>query len=182
MTPKTAGVSILFDLWPDGGKSCGIYRASDVIEAYGHRVNDELDYEDVRTHYVETRKRPAKSLEEYLIEVPENYLAIILSSGWDESDKTTHNTAKIEYFGKESLSLGRRLSQTMYDWGKSYVFNHRSSEPRLALGSRQFIKIMPFALNGHASGEYLKKLDRLGADIGRTIGEYLRDTGQGLRR
>lgn len=181
-TKLISGISILYD-FPDGGKSCGLYSQRDVIDLYGYKVNEELEYENVRSEYIETRERNRKDMAHYLAKVPNDYLAIVLSCGWDESEKTNFNTSKIEYAGQHVLFC-RRFAERLYDWGKAYVFEHKVSDPTSVIYNVDYIRIKPFALNGIYAGEYLKRLDKLGEDIGRAIGEFARDSGKisALRR
>ena len=171
---RISGISILYD-FPDGGKICGLYSQRDVIDLYGYKVNEELEYENVRCEYIETRERERKDMAHYLAKVPNDYLAIILSCGWDESDKIEYNYSRIEYAGNH-VTFSRRFAESLYDWGKAYVFEHKVSDPNCVIYDVDYIRIKPFALNGLYAGEYLKRLDKLGEDIGRAIGEFCRDS------
>ncbi len=62
------------------------------------------------------------------------------------------------------------------------MWGHKVSRPVAVQGERNFIRVKPFALNGPHADEYLRRLDKLGEDVGRAIGGYLTDKGEGLRR
>lgn len=177
---NVAGFAVLFDFGAEEGRSIGLHTQADVVRLYGHTVHEALEDYNVYTEFVETRKRPSRPVEEYEKEVPEHLVTLVISCGWDESDKTTRNVSKIEC-SSDCLRLSKRLNEAMYDWGKAWVYEHAVSEPKIIPGKSRYIKIKPFALNGESSREYLAKLDRLGLDIGRTIGDWCKEFGLGVR-
>lgn len=177
-----SGVSVIFD-WgaSDRGNSWGTFNQADIVDGYGQRLNDELEYESVRTHYIDTRKPPLRTEEERLSEVPANFVPIFLSCGWHPRERET-NSSSVEFCGPELYKLADALCFAMSEWGRAYVFEHRVSRPVIVEGERSFIRVKPFAVNGPHAEEYVRRLEKLGEDLGRAIGGYLSELGQGLRR
>lgn len=182
-SPKNiSGISVIFD-WGahERGNCTGHYAQADVVDGYGNRLIEELEYENVRTLHVDTRKAPFRTEEERLAEVPAGYIPIFLSCDWHKNLRTT-NSSSIEFCGPELYKLADDLGFSLAEWGRAYVFEHRVVRPVVTGEGRSFIRIKPFALNGPHADEYIRRLDKLGEDLGRVIGEYLRTIGQGLRR
>lgn len=177
-----SGVSIIFD-WGayDRGASSEKFSQADVVDGYGLRLNDELEYENVRTYYIDTRRAPLRSEEERLAEAPANFIPIFLSCDWHKGDRIT-NSSSVEFCGPEYYKLADALCFSLAEWGRAYVFGHRVQRPIAVEGTRPFIRVKPFALNGPHAEEYMLRMDKLGEDLGRAIGEYLASIGQGLRR
>lgn len=179
------GISVIFD-WGmgDRGKSSGMYSQADIVDLYGYRVNEELEYENVRTHYIDTRRGKTRTDFERFAEIPAGYLPVILSVDWHERERQ-HNASLVEYHG-DLYPFSKRLCEAMADWGRNYVWGHRVSNPVVAqpvAGAEDFpfIRIKPFAPNGPHFGEYIRRMDKLGEELGRAIGGYLRGRGEGLR-
>lgn len=183
LAPKKniSGVSVIFD-WGAGerGHSAGLYSQADVVDGYGYRLSEELEYESVRLHPVDTRRSPARNEGERLSEVPANFVPLFLSCDWHARERQ-FNSSSVEFCG-DYFKLADALCFAMAEWGRCYVFGHRVLRPVAVEGEGGFIRIKPFALNGPHADEYLKRLDKLGEDIGRAIGEYLRGLGQGIRK
>lgn len=176
-----SGVSVIFDWGPqDRGLSAETYNQADVVDAYGLRLNEELDCENVRTHYIDTRRPPLRTDDERLMDVPDNYVPLYLSCGWHDREKVV-NSSVIEYAG-DYFKLADSIRFALAEWGRCYVFGHRVLRPVALAGcKRGFIRIKPFALNGPHAHEYVRRLDKLGEDLGRAIGEYMRENRVGLR-
>ncbi len=177
-----SGVSVIFD-WGsnDRGLSSGTFSQADVVDGYGLRLNEELEYENVRAYPIDTRRPPIRTEADRLTEVPDGFIPVFLSCDW-HARKREVNTSSVEYSG-DLYKLADALCFTMAQWGHAYVFGHRVLRPvAVADQTKAHIRIKPFALNGPSADEYMKRLDRLGEDIGRTIGEYLRERGEGIRR
>ncbi len=162
------------------GESTGMQSQADIVDSYGLRLNDELDYENVRTHYIDTRKAPVRTEEERLKEVPDGFVPIFVSCDWHGRKRDT-NSSTVEFAG-EYFRLADALCFAMSEWGKCTAFGHRVSKPIVLEADKGFIRIKPFALNGPNADQYIRRLDKLGEDLGRAIGEYLTILGQGLRR
>lgn len=180
-----SGVSIIFD-WgmAERGKSCGLYAQADVVDLYGYRVNEELEYENVRTHYVDTRRGKPRTDYERFAEVPAGFVPVILSADWHANTRQ-HNASLVEYHG-DLFRFSKRICEALSDWGKTYVWGHRVSNPIVATPikgreDQPFIRIKPFAPNGPHVAEYIRRMDKLGEEIGRAIGDFLRERGEGLR-
>lgn len=154
---------------------------ADVVDIYGKRLNEELDYENVRTKFIDTRRAPARTVDERLAEVPQNYIPIFLSCDWHARGRE-HNASVVEFSGEQYYRMAESICFSLSEWGRCYVWGHRVSRPVATEGKTDYIRVKPFALNGPHADEYLKRLDKLGEDMGRAIGEYLADRGQGLRR
>jgi len=181
MTKGISGFAVLFDFGALPGKSCGIFTQSDVVQTYGQSLYEGLLDHDVYTEFVDTRKRPHKETQEYLEGVPDYFVSLILSCGWDETDGTKRNISKIEC-SPDCLRLSKRISESLYDWGKGYVYGHTVSEPAVMPGTSKRIVIKPFRLNGDNASEYLVRLDSLGKDVARTIGDWSKEYGLAGRR
>ncbi len=176
-----SGVSVVFD-WgaTDRGLSAGCYTQADVVDAYGPRLSEELEYESVRLHPVDTRRPPFRTEAERLEEVPTNFVPLFLSCDWHIRDRNV-NSSSVEFCG-DFYKLADALCFALAEWGRCYVFGHRVLRPVAVEGDKPFIRVKPFALNGPHADEYVKRMDKLGEDLGRAIGEYLRTVGMGLRR
>lgn len=181
MSRNVSGFAVLFDFGAEPGKSCGIYSQANVVHTYGHVVYESLLDHDVMTEFIETRKRPHKEISEYLKEVPEYMVSLVISCGWERSDKMMRNVSRV-HCSPDCVKLSKRLCESLYDWGKSYVFNHVVSDPVVIPDTKKTIILKPFALNGENAHEYLTRLDTLGKDIGRTIGEWTREYGIAIRK
>lgn len=179
---KFSGVAVIFD-WgvQDRGESAGLYSQADVVDGYGHRVNEELDYENVRTHFIDTRRTPVRTEAQRLDEVPSGFVPVFLSCDWHKRPREL-NSSVIEFSGEVLYKLAESVCFSLSEWGRCYVWGHRVMRPIAVEGEREFIRIKPFALNGPHADEYVKRLPKLGEDLGRAIGEYLIERGEGLRR
>lgn len=165
----------------DRGQSAGSYNQADMIDAYGFRLSEELEYENVRLHPIDTRRAPFRTEEQRLAEVPTNFVPIFLSSDWHARDRQV-NSSTVEFCGPEYYKLADALCFALGEWGRAHVFGHRVLRPVAVEGTRSFIRVKPFAVNGPHAQEYMTRLDKLGEDLGRAIGGYLRERGEGLRR
>jgi hypothetical protein len=177
-----SGVSVIFD-WGAGlrGESIGMYSQADIVDVYGTRLNEELEYENVRLQPVDTRKAPFRNEMQRLDDVPANFVPLFLSCDWHPKPRQA-NCSTVEYSGDAYFKLADALCFGIAEWGRAYVFGHRVSRPTLVKGERPFVRVKPFALNGPNADEYILRLDKLGQDMGRAIGEYLSGIGQGIRR
>lgn len=176
-----SGVSVILDWGPqDRGSLSGPYTQADIVDGYGRRLIDELDYENVRTHHIDTRGKYSRSEVERLAEVPTNFVPLFLSCDW-HARKREVNSSSVEFSG-HLYKLADDLCFSLSEWGKAYVFGHRVLRPVAVEGERSFIRIKPFALNGPNADEYMQRLEKLGEDLGRAIGGFLRARGEGLRR
>ena len=176
-----SGISIIFD-WGalDRGRCAGHYSQADIVDGYGHRLNDELEYESVRTHYIDTRRAPTRTEAERLAEVPANFVPIFLSCDWHQRKRDV-NSSSVEFSGG-LYKLADALCFSLAEWGRAYVFGHRVLKPIEVESDKPFVRVKPFALNGPHASEYVLRLDKLGEDLGRAIGGYLAAIGQGLRK
>ncbi len=180
-TAFISGVTVIFDFgMMNRGLSSGSYTQADIVDGYGQKLNEELDFEDVRTHYIDTRKPPARSEADRLAETPTNFLPLFLSCDW-HTRKRDVNSSAVEFCG-DYYKIADALCFALAEWGRAYVFGHRVLRPVAVEGERGFIRVKPFALNGPHADEYVKRLDKLGEDLGRAIGGYLRERKEGLRR
>lgn len=175
-----SGISIIFD-WGGGdrGRSYRQFNQADVVDTYGTRMIEELEYENVRTYHIDTRKAPVRTIPERLADVPANFVPVFLSCDWHDKARLV-NSSSVEYSG-DYYKLADDLCFALSEWGRAYVFGHRVLRPVSVEGSG-FIRIKPFALNGPHAEEYVQRLDKLGCDLGRAIGDHLAQLGQGLRR
>lgn len=175
-----SGVSLIFD-WgsSDRGRYSGGYSQADVVDGYGPRMMDELDYENIRTHHINTRKPPALTEGQRIAEVPANFVPVILSCDWHVK-KRDANSSSVEFSG-DFYKLADSICFSLAEWGRAYVFGHRVLKPIEVENDKPFIRIKPFALNGPHANEYMLRLDKLGEDLGRAIGGYLAEIRQGLR-
>lgn len=169
-----SGISVIYD-WnaQKRGDSSGMFSLADVVDAYGARMSEELEYENVRT-------QPVKRVED----MPAGFVPIYLSCDWHERPRTL-NSSVVEFSGQHLYKLADALCFALSEWGKCYVWGHRVSRPVAVpreTANVDFIRVKPFALNGPHAEEYLRRLDKLGEDLGRAIGEYLANRGEGLRR
>ncbi len=182
MSKNISGVSVIFD-WGahDRGESAGHYSQADVVDGYGYRLQEELEYENVRLAPVDTRKSPFRSEKERLLEVPDTFVPLFLSCDWHARRRDV-NSSSVEFCGAEYYKLADALCFALAEWGRAYVFGHRVLRPVAVQGERSFIRIKPFAVNGPHADEYISRMDKLGEDLGRAIGECLAQMGQGLRR
>lgn len=183
MPKLISGISLIFD-WGahERGESAGRQSQADVVDGYGVRMQEELEYENVRTQHVDTRRAPFRTEEQRLEEVPANFVPVFLSCDWHSSrDGRKYNASIVEFSGSY-YKLADALCGAMAEWGRCYVFGHKVSRPVALDGERGFVRVKPFALNGPHADEYMRRLDKLGEDLGRAIGEYLAGLGQGLRR
>jgi hypothetical protein len=182
------GISLIFD-WgmQDRGLTANMQNQADIVDLYGYRMNEELEYENVRTYYVDTRRLGMETERKRLEAVPSGYVPVVLSLDWHAVPRQ-HNASVVEFSG-DLYKVAARLCESLGDWGKNYVWGHRVSKP-VALEMRPvpghgmegaFIRIKPFALNGPHAAEYIKRVDKLGEELGRALGEFLRGRGQGLR-
>jgi hypothetical protein len=179
---QISGISVIFDFGLDQrGESVGLYSQADVVDLYGYRLNEELEYENVRTYYIDTRRKPARTFEERLQEVPANFVPVILSADWHERERL-HNASIVEFCGNDLYPIATRICEALTEWGNCYVWGHKVSRAVAVAGDRPFIRVSPFAVNGPHVDEYMSRLDKLGEDIGRAIGGYLRGRGEGVRR
>ncbi len=184
--PKTliSGVSIIFD-WGahERGKSCGQFSQADVVDGYGYRLSEELEYENVRLHPIDTRRAPFRTETERFAEVPTGFVPLFLSCDWHKTERTDRvgNFSSVEFSG-DYYKIADALCFAMSEWGHAYVFGHRVLRPVVVDSDRSFVRVKPFALNGPHADEYMRRLDKLGEDLGRAVGECLREMGQGLRR
>jgi hypothetical protein len=164
------------------GRHVGICAQSDVVDLYGLRLNEELEYENIRTHYIDTRRGKPR---DYIQEVPDGFVPILLSCDWHNTDRKC-NASVVEYCGEPYSTiykLADALCFTLGEWGRAHVFEHRVMRPRnvSGQGKKEFIRVKPFALNGPHADEYMRRLDKLGEDLGRAIGGFLAGLGQGKR-
>lgn len=176
-----SGVSVVFD-WGahTRGLSAGLYSQADVVDGYGHRLIEELEYENVRTQHVDTRRSPFRTEEERFDEVPANFVPLFLSCDW-HTRKRDVNSSSVEFCG-DYYKLADALCFALAEWGRCYVFGHRVLRPVAVEGPKPFIRVKPFALNGPHADEYLLRMDKLGEDLGRAVSGYLGLVGMGLRR
>lgn len=181
MTKLISGISLIYD-WGahQRGESAGLQSQADVVDGYGARLQEELEYENVRTHHVDTRRAPFRTEEQRMAEVPANFVPVFLSCDWHVKDRSV-NSSSVEFSG-DYYKLADALCFAMAEWGRCYVFGHRVLRPVAVEAERGFVRVKPFALNGPHADEYVRRLDKLGEDLGRAIGEYLAGLGQGLRR
>ncbi len=179
---KITGISVIFD-WglQDRGESVGLYSQADVVDGYGQSMQEELDYENVRTQHVDTRRAPVRDEAKRLEEVPPGFVPVFLSCDWNQRPRTW-NASVVEFSGDSLYKMADRICFALSEWGRCYVWGHKVSRPVAVQGERNFIRVKPFALNGPHADEYLRRLDKLGEDVGRAIGGYLTDKGEGLRR
>lgn len=177
-----SGISIIFD-WglQDRGENAGLYSQADIVDSYGLRLNEELDYENVRTHYIDTRRAPVRDEAKRLHEVPDGFIPVFLSCDWHDR-KREHNASVVEFSDESLYKLAESICFSLTEWGNCYVWKHRVSRPVLVPSDKCFLRIKPFALNGPHADEYTRRLDKLGEDLGRAIGGYLSERNQGLRR
>lgn len=180
---RISGVSVIFD-WglQDRGASHGPYNQADIVDGYGHRLSEELEYENVRIAPIDTRRAPARTESERLKEVPDSFLPLFLSCDWYARERSTN--ASIVEFAGGFYKLAERICEGLSEWGRCAVFGHRVLRPSVVemIDGKGFIRIKPFSLNGPNSDEYMRRLDKLGEDLGRAIGEYLTVRGEGLRK
>lgn len=177
-----SGVSVIFD-WgaQDRGLSVNTYTQADIVDAYGQRLNEELEDENVRLFPIDTRKSGPLTEDERLLDVPANHIPVYLSCGWYDRERLK-NSSVVEYAG-DYFKLADALSFAMAEWGRAYVFGHRVLRPVALAGYRRgFVRIKPFALNGPHAEEYAMRLDPLGVDLARAMSGYLRECGEGFRR
>ncbi len=180
--PPISGISVVFD-WggADRGQTTGMFNQADMVDVYGARLCDELDFENVRAEIVNTRKARAKNEAQRFSEVTAGYIPVFLSCDWHKHDRKV-NSSTVEFSGERLYKLADALCFSLSEWGNCTVWGHRVLRPIAVDHDREFIRIKPFALNGPNADEYMKRLDKLGQDLGRTIGEYLLSIRQGLRR
>mgnify|MGYP001604792335 CR=1 FL=1 len=182
-----SGISIICDWGPHHrGESAGLYSQADVVEGYGQRLNEELEYESVRAFPVDTRKAPWRTEAERLADVPDGFVPLFVSCDWHAKERRDrqYNASSVEFSG-DYYKLADALCFAMAEWGRCYVFGHRVLRPvavEPVAEGRGFVRVKPFALNGPHADEYLKRLDKLGEDLGRAIGGFLAGIGQGIRR
>ncbi len=177
-----SGVSVIFD-WgiKERGESIGMYSQADIVDVYGARLLDELEYENIRLQHIDTRKAPNRDDVERTAEVTAGFLPVFVSCDWHDRPRKV-NCSTVEFSGDHLYKLADRICESLSEWGRAYVFGHRVSRPVAVPGEGAFIRVKPFALNGPHSDEYVQRLDKLGEDIGRAIGGYLTARGEGLRR
>lgn len=185
-----SGISLILDFGfghdDRSGKYYGNYSQADVVNEYGRRVGEELDTDGIRLFPVETRKSPGTKTEYRHKVGPLTFAPVILSCGWDETDKL-HNCSQIEYQGAQYLALAERIAESLSDWGRCYVWGHKVSKPNRIAESgdddeqRGYIRVSPFSLNGPHSDSYLERLERLGEGVGRAISGYLIERGAAKR-
>ncbi len=180
---RLSGVSVIFD-WGllERGEAYGAYSQADIVDGYGHRLNEELDYENVRTAFIDTRRKPVRNTIERLKEVPDNFLPLFLSCDWYARERTSN--ASIVEFSGSFYKLAERICEGLSEWGRCAAFGHRVLRPCAVepIDGKSFIRVKPFALNGPNADAYLLRLDKLGEDLGRAIGGYLMVRGEGLRK
>jgi hypothetical protein len=177
-----SGISVVFDFGlQDRGQSAGQFSQADAVDGYGYRLSEELEYENVRLHPVDTRRAPFRTEAQRLEEVPANFIPVFLSTDWHARERQV-NSSSVEFCGHDLYKLADALCFAMAEWGRAYVFGHRVLRPVAVEGARPFIRVKPFAINGPHAQEYMKRLDKLGEDLGRAIGGYLSERGEGLRR
>jgi hypothetical protein len=181
--PHITGISVIFD-WDSSsrGNSSGPFSQADIVDFYGIKLNEELEYENVRTHYVDTRRPPSRTDADRLKEVPDSFVPLFLSCDWYPRDDRKSNASIVEFCGPEHYKLADALCFALAEWGRCYVFGHRVLRPVAVEGERGFVRVKPFSLNGPHADEYMQRLDKLGEDLGRAIGGFLSVAGQGLRR
>lgn len=172
---RISGVTVVFD-WGlrERGESTGLSSQADVVDVYGARLNEELEYENIRTHFLKDKK--------LVDDAPAGFLPVYVSSDWYTGRGKQHNASIVEFYGDGLYRLAERLCEALSDWGKAYVYGHKVSLPIAVASDKPFIRIKPFALNGPNADEYMKRLDKLGEDLGRAIGGYLAAKGEGIRR
>lgn len=176
-----SGISVIFDWGPDRGESFGAYSQADIVDVYGARLNDELEYEDARVAPVDTRKRLLLSDAQRLDEVPAGFVPVFLSCDWHARRRDV-NSSSVEFCGEHLYKLADALCFALAEWGRGRVYGHRVLRPVAVEGPRDFVRVKPFALNGPSAGDYVLGLEKLGEDLGRAIGEFLTGIGAGKRR
>jgi len=180
--PVISGINVIFDFGHGSpiprGKTFGNQSQSDLVDFYGRRMVEELEYDKVRMQFIDTRRPPGLSQEERLGLGPTGFVNLIASCGYFETLRK-HNASTVEYCGGHLGDLAGRICEGLSDWGRCYVWGHRVSKPLLVDGETPFIRVKPFAINGPHADEYLKRLDPLGESLGRSIGQYMIDRGIG---
>lgn len=180
---KISGIAIVFD-WDhrDRGNSGPLGTQADVVEAYGQRLIEELEFENVRCHIVDTRKGDSKSDIQKMHDIPDGFVPIFVSCGWHDKPRP-YNASIVEFSGPH-YKFAERIADSLSEWGRCYVFGHKVSRPIAVeeCAKKSFIRIKPISLNGPHADEYIRRMDSLGETIGRAIGEFLSARGEGLRR
>lgn len=177
-----SGISVVFD-WDarDRGEAHGYHSQADIVDAYGQRLNEELEYENVRIYPIDSRRAPARDGAAKTADIPAGFVPVFLSCDWHKNPRTT-NSSTVEFSGAHLYRLADALCFALSEWGNCTVFGHRTMRPIAVEGDPHFIRIKPFALNGPHAADYVKRLDKLGEDLGRAIGGYLKNRGEGLMR
>jgi hypothetical protein len=177
---RLSGVSVIFDWGQQArGQSVGMYSQADLVDLYGYRLNEELEYEDVRTYFINTRRPGLETEQARFSEVPSGFVPLFLSLDWHSGKMRQYNSSTVEYSG-DLYKMAERLCEALGEWGKNCVYGHRVSRPVVVDGPAH-VRIKPFALNGPQSTDYIGRLDGLGIELGRAIGEFCRTQKKGLR-
>lgn len=178
--PNITGIAVAFD-WDHKhrGHSVGLHSQGDVVDLYGYRAHEELEESDVRTYFVDRRR---VTIAEGFRDMPAGFVPLFLSCDWITGKMRQNNASIVEFSHPDLYRMAERLCESLGEWGRAYVYGHRVMKPLVVNGERPFVRIKPFSLNGPHADEYLKRLDKLGEEIGRAIGGYLKDRGEGLRR
>lgn len=185
VTPKThiSGIGVIFDFGfghvDRRGKFSGHYSQSDVVDAYGRAAVEELEADNVRLFHVETRKAPGTLQDERLKVAPNTFVPVVFSC--DHTDRPAlHNKSVVEYSGAHLEKLASVLAESLSEWGRCYVWGHKVSRPVRVEGPAH-VRVSPFALGGPHEDDYLARLPALGLCVGRAIGQFLIDRGEGRR-
>lgn len=144
----------------------------DVVDKYLAYIADEFETCGVKYRVAQTRKPPG--------EVPHiiaNTLVVECRVGWYKGNNggPKDNCSAVGYSAGGTL-LANDLVDVMREWGGLRVHGHRSAKVNMQFGNPDdslILRLMPFMLNGPGTDEYLKHLDKLGRDIGRTIIDYV---------
>ena len=166
-----SGISLIFEMTDrDRGEAFGGCDQADVIDRYGSRVVEELEYENVRT------QGKVKTVSDVI----PGFVALLMSCDW-HTNLRRNNVSTVEFCGDGLYQMSMRFCEALADWGRVCAYGHQVSKPIAVAGDHAFIRIKPFALNGPRSEDYVKRLDQLGVDLGRAVGGYLASRGEGLR-
>lgn len=178
-----SGVGVIFDFGHGHndrrGRFSGSMSQSDVVDEYGRSAVEEMEADNVRLFHVETRKSPGTRELERLELVPASFVPIVFSVDYCERPGL-HNRSVVEFSGAHLDKLARLIAESMSEWGRCFVWGHKVSKQQLP-GKQPFIRISPFQMNGPNEDAYMVGLSKLGAGIGRAVGAYMIDRGEGRR-